>query len=184
MPSKTGIWNQEEADANHIFSYRIAQWLGVFFEKNKNLFDFGCGKGAYCKYFEDIGFRNTLGIDGEIYNNIENKAFAKADLSLPFDLNIKGNVLCLEVGEHIPEESLDVFIDNLTTHCSGWLILSWAVPGQDGIGHVSCRANQWVIDQMNSRGFIYAPIETNEIRKVPEGFVNYFKETLLVFKKN
>lgn len=183
MPSKTGIWDQQEADNNHIFSYRIAQLIGKMYDKNHNLFDFGAGKGAYCRYFEDIGFTSVLGIDGEIYEGIECKQFAKADLSIYFDLERKGNVLCLEVGEHIQMESADVFIDNLTRHCDGLLVLSWAVIGQEGIGHVNCRPNEWVIEQFSKRGFKFMDLETNELRQKAEGFVNHFKDTILIFKK-
>lgn len=191
MPNKTGVWNQEEADNNHIFSYRIAQFIGNMYDKNHNLFDFGCGKGAYCRYFEDIGFENVIGIDGQFYEGHENMVFIAHDLTKDIRLiNInhenfgKGNVICLEVGEHIPEEYLETFLDNITFYCDNYLILSWAVPGQEGIGHVSCRPNEWVISEMNKRGFNYKAAETKIIRSVPEGYVNYFKNTLMIFKKS
>lgn len=32
----TGIWNQEEADKGHLFSYRLAQWIADFIKKKHN----------------------------------------------------------------------------------------------------------------------------------------------------
>lgn len=184
MPSKTGIWNQQEANEHHIFSYRVAKWIGEFISYTNNIvYDLGCGKGTYTKYFQDIGRNNSIGIDGEEYEDVECDNFSVNDLTNKLKFTEKGVIICLEVGEHIPEEYLETFIDNLTNNSSGLIILSWAVPGQDGIGHVSCRTNQWVIDEMAKRGFKFNELATKEIRKQPEGYVNYFKDTLMIFNK-
>lgn len=183
MPTETGIWNQEEADKNHIFSYRTARWIAGFLDKNQHLYDVGCGKGTYSGYFESVGFKSVIGIDGIVYEGKECSQLFACDLTDKLEFNQKGNILCLEVGEHIPEQFLPVFIDNLTNNCNGWVVLSWAVPWQDGIGHVSCQTNDWVKDEFWRRGFCFMPEETRIIREMPEGYVNYFKETLMIFKK-
>lgn len=183
MPSNTGIWDQEEADNNHIFSYRIAKWIANFLNPKKLLYDVGCGKGTYAGYFESVGFKSVIGIDGVVYNGRECSQLLACDLTDSLDFNNYGNLLCLEVGEHIPEEHLNTFLDNLANNCDEWLILSWAIPGQDGIGHLSCRPNDWVKDEFWKRGFCFMPEETRQIRECPEGYVNYFKDTLLIFKK-
>lgn len=183
MPTNTGIWDQQEADNNHIFSYRIANFIASFLDKKETLYDFGCGKGTYSRYFEDMGFEKIIGVDGILYEGVECSNMMALDLTDKIDFKAKGSVLCLEVGEHIPEEHLETFIDNLTNNCSHWLILSWAVPGQDGIGHVSCRTNDWVKEEMLKRGFEFDEWTTKIIRKLPEGYVNYFKDTLMIFKK-
>jgi tryptophanyl-tRNA synthetase len=183
MPQSNGIWSQEEADNAHIFSYRIAQFIGRLFPKDKPVIDFGCGKGAYCRYLKDIGFKEVIGVDGEYYQGVEIEDFIKMDLSQPINMVTNFNVICLEVGEHIPEENLDFFLTNISSACLNYLVISWALPGQDGIGHISCRTNEWVISELNKRGFTYLERETSEIRTVSEGFVNYFKDTLMIFKK-
>jgi 2-polyprenyl-3-methyl-5-hydroxy-6-metoxy-1,4-benzoquinol methylase len=48
-------------------------------------------------------------------------------------------ILSLEVGEHIPHQLEDVFIGNLVRHAKKGIILSWAVPGQEGHHHVNNR---------------------------------------------
>eukprot|EP00666_Eupelagonemidae_sp_cell4sb_P002611 gene2611-biopygen40125 len=63
--------------------------------------------------------------------------------------------MSLEVGEHIPEKHIPAFVDNLDRHNRVGILLSWAVPGQEGHGHVSCRSNKDVIDMIERRGYWY-----------------------------
>jgi tryptophanyl-tRNA synthetase len=123
-----------------------------------------------------------MGIEGT-EQNFEYGNVTIGDLTTPYSSNKKGNVISLEVGEHIPEEFLEIFIDNLCGLCNGKLILSWAVPGQDGIGHVSCRHNIWVIDQIEKRGFKLNVSDTLTVRTVVEDRVSYFRNTLMIFDK-
>lgn len=183
--TNTGVWNQEEADKGHLFSYRLAQWIGSKLNKYKPLYDFGCGKGAYCRYFEDIGFNYVVGIEGESLKDFEHHGILVLDLSKPLDFNKKGSVISIEVGEHIPAEFEQIFIksvvDNtLPDHLS---IISWAHEGQQGDGHVNCKPDWWVIENFEKHGFIFLPELTIEARSIPEGHVAYLKENLFVFKK-
>lgn len=182
MPTETGIYTEEEAVYGHDFSYRLAKWIGEYLPKNEKLIDIGCGPATYLRYLHDIGFSNLVGIEGT-KQNFEYGRVKIHDLSLPLDTIILGNVVCLEVGEHIPEEHLPVFLDNLCRSVSGKLILSWAIPGQDGIGHVSCRHNIWVINEMQKRGLELLVDDTLTVRTVIEDRLSYFRNTLMIFKK-
>ena len=55
-------------------------------------------------------------------------------------------VLSLEVGEHIPEDYEDIYLENLDRHADKIIILSWAVPEQGGFGHVNERDNGYIAD--------------------------------------
>jgi len=185
MPLENGIWTEDEAAIHHDFSYCLAKWIGEYLPKNQRLADIGCGPAWYLRYFHDIGFESLIGFEG----TKQNFAFGDvtiADLTKPLP-PYKGeghNVICLEVGEHIPEYGLQTFIDNLAMVTGiGKLILSWAVPEQDGIGHVSCRHNIWVIDQMEKRGFKLLVDDTLTIRTVVENRFSYFRNTLMIFKR-
>lgn len=185
MPSETGVWNQQEADTAHIFSYKVAKWIADFAKskfKKPLVYDFGCGKGTYTQYFLDRKIE-AFGIDGEVYEGLETENFIKHDLTNQIKLTQADLVVCLEVGEHIPSKYYPQFIANLVNSCDEWLILSWAVPGQDGIGHVNCQTNDWVKDELWALGFQFMPEETREIRKQPENYVSYFRDTLLIFKR-
>ena len=91
-------------------------------------------------------------------------------------------MLSLEVGEHIPAEFEDQFIDNITKHVKKTLIISWAIEGQGGSGHVNCRNNDYIIGQVTERGFKYNEKASNELRKAATNAF-WFSYTLLVFDK-
>lgn len=182
MPLETGIYTEEEAVYGHDFSYRLAKWIGEYLPKNKSVIDVGCGPAWYLRYLHDIGFIDLLGIEGTP-QNFEYGNVVLHDLSTPIPFQNKGNVISLEVGEHIPEEYSQTFLDNLCALCNGKLILSWAIPGQDGIGHVSCRHNIWVIREMERRGFELLVDDTLTVRTVVEDRVGYFRNTLMIFKR-
>ncbi|KAK7004434.1 hypothetical protein BgiMline_005954, partial [Biomphalaria glabrata] len=51
------------------------------------------------------------------------------DLTSPqYDVPIFDWVLSIEVGEHIPPQYEDTYLDNLARHAREGLILSWASP--------------------------------------------------------
>lgn len=183
MPSETGYWNKEEAATNHDFSYRLARWIGDYFPKDKKVIDFGAGNGEYIRYLHDVGFKNVWALEGdaETITEINNKL--EHDLGQAFILDPKAtNGICLEVGEHLPEEYLETLLDNLTGNIEEKIILSWAIPGQDGYHHVSCRHNVWVINEMEKRGFKLLAEDSLKARSVIEDRMSYFRNTIMIFQ--
>lgn len=182
MITETGIWGQDVADESHIFSYTVARWIGQYLEKDKMLIDIGCGRGTYLQYLKEQGFKKLCGIEGFELNNFEFNNIEIHDLTNEYKAPQKGNVICLEVFEHIPNQYEDMLIDNILNCLDGKLIISVATPGQGGTGHVNCQSNEYVIDKFKGRGLEFLEIETESIRLVPENFVMYFKNTLMIFK--
>ena len=95
----------------------------------------------------------------------------------------KGNVISLEVGEHIPAEFMDIYLDNITNNCDNYLITSWAIRGQAGFGHVNCLDNHEIIPLIEKRGFKLMEKETEEVRNIDLSEAPWFKNTLFIFKK-
>jgi hypothetical protein len=95
----------------------------------------------------------------------------------------QGNVISLEVGEHIPKEFMSIYLDNIKNNCNKYLIMSWAVVGQDGYGHVNCMDNDDVIIEVTKRGFEYLAKESEDARSVVTMNTWWFKKTILIFKK-
>lgn len=184
MPSTTGFWNDEEARTNHDFSYKLAKFIGEYFKKEDHLVDFGCGPGTYLRYLHDIGFTSLMGYeaiipDGQEFNNIGGQ-----DLATSFNmLNKAVNGLCLEVGEHIPKEYEAIFLDNLCNNCTERIVLSWAIPGQSGYGHVNCQYNIYIVQEMERRGWKMLVEDSLEARQHVEDRVHYFRDTLMIFGK-
>lgn len=118
--------------------------------------DAGAGVGEYVRYWLCLG-KHGYGLDGiEGVKQLSGGWVEEVDLSYPLDFETlpTGNtVISIEVGEHIPEHRACFFLDNLCQLSRQRLIVSWAVPGQRGSGHINCRPPEWVRDQVCERGF-------------------------------
>ncbi|XP_066944866.1 uncharacterized protein [Macrobrachium rosenbergii] len=116
--------------------------------------------------------------------NVEQLSSGKihtADLSVPLKLDHSYDwVLSLEVGEHIPQEKEQAFIDNLVKYACKGIVLSWAVVGQGGYNHVNTRNNDYVQQQMEKRGLKLDQEDTQKLRTVVA--VSWFKNTLMVYR--
>ena len=180
MIGKTGIWSKQEAQT-HAFSYYTAKYIGDYFEKDRRVIDLGCGNGTYCGYLKDRGFFDVIGIDGLPGHDFDVNV---SDLSKPLpDWVRKGNVLSIEVFEHIPKEHESQFVDNICSVCDNKLVLSVAVKGQPGLGHVNCQDNAYIVDLFERKGFVFQIQRTAEIRANVESHVDYLRNTLMVFER-
>lgn len=141
----------------------------------KSIMDVGCGDGSYTKHLRAHGF-DAEGYDANPYTP---EGCYIADFSEPQYLDVHDAVLCLEVGEHIPADYEPVFLDNLVRHAEKLIILSWAVPGQGGFGHVNERDNEYVIKRMNERGWNIDQSSTDFVRN--QAAIAWFKNTVMVF---
>lgn len=185
---ETGYWYSSFTSVvqAHLDFPDLARWLVSFLSQHKEkiIYDFGCGNAYYLQKLHDNDFKNLIGIEPEC--PVKNTPFQILPHNLAFDLPLtkKGIVISLEVGEHIPQKYQDAFIDNITKLCDSYLILSWAVVGQIGIGHVNCKNNNEVIKLFEEKDFTYQKDLTEDIRNCSFGEIDYFKHTLLIFKKN
>jgi SAM-dependent methyltransferase len=107
-----------------------------------SLLDIGCGTGTWLRAALDLGVSNVFGIDGvrvaQEHLHVAKETIGYLDLAKPFNLGRQFDVaLCLEVAEHLPEESSDGLISSITNH-SDSILFSAACPGQPGQHHVNC----------------------------------------------
>jgi SAM-dependent methyltransferase len=131
--------------AKHNFS-AARQILPYIFNIKKidSVLDIGCGTGTWLSVARELGVKEITGVDGVNLSQEELKIpfndFINIDLSLPINLNKKFDLLiCLEVAEHLSENSAGILIDTLTNH-SDFILFSAAIPGQDGQNHLN---EQW-----------------------------------------
>ncbi len=194
--SETGFWDSENAHHHHVHSPKLAQWISqllytVFDKvpdedaKQKRVYDYGAGLGFYLKHLEDNGFTNLVGFEGDPPAQKVFSGMWKQDLTQPIPEAFaeKGHVIMLEVGEHVPQEFESALIDNVSRLCRGYLVLSWAVPGQAGYGHVNCKTNEDVIEMLRLKGFVYLPAFTEEARENVDDNTPWFRNTLMIFYK-
>lgn len=203
VDTDTGVWSFE--DATHEWDgqgkgHGSCQSLKSLFEKylskSTPIIDMGCGLGDYIhhlaeKGFEVYGFDGTPNIDEcSIYHPV-----LEADLTEPLSQQLeipKGNVISLEVGEHIPQNYESQLLDNLTEYCLDTLILSWAIPNQGGHGHFNEQPNVYIIERVEERGLEYDELSTSQFRTELAELINhnpvdgpwsFFLNTIMIFKR-
>lgn len=177
-----GQWSGD-CISQHAFDGKLAGALLQMYKDVgvKNIIDLGCGPGKYVKFLKEYGL-DTIGVDGNPGTKEFNSELLVADLAEPQDFGKKWDaVMSLEVGEHIPKEFEKTFLDNIKKHSTKWVVLSWAVPKQNGFGHVNCQPNDYIISEMAASGFVFQPDKTAGLRKDASLF--WFKNTIMVFCK-
>jgi 2-polyprenyl-3-methyl-5-hydroxy-6-metoxy-1,4-benzoquinol methylase len=105
----------------------------------QSVLDVGCGLGNYGRWFKENATSVAWeGIDGA--ENVEEMTGGHvkfADLTEELRLPQTDWVMSFEVGEHIPKQFQDVFVDNLCKSAKRGVVMSWARPGQGGFAHVN-----------------------------------------------
>lgn len=180
MIDKHGFWIGSEE--NHLFDRQLCNAISIIFEKDViGIVDIGCGDGSYTKFLRDQGFICN-GYDGNPETlKITNGVCSIMDFSQPQNISKYDLVLSLEVGEHIPVEYEQIFINNICRASASKIILSWAVEGQSGYGHVNCRNNDYIIKQMADRGFVFNANISSKLRMAST--LPWFGNTIMYFEK-
>lgn len=116
-----------------------------------SVLDVGCGQGEWLAQFTVPDWQKDLhGVDIAAPFRL---GFTHHDLTQPLELNRYFDlVLCLETGEHLPEEASDTLVDTLVRH-AGDIVFSAAVPGQEGAGHINCQPHEYWHAKFAARGF-------------------------------
>lgn len=182
---ETGAWSGKN---NHFFDRQLAASILEIFKnseisRNDMIVDFGCGSEAlYCRYFSKIGYK-VIGIDGNKNIEIDSRGLGYCrDLSIEFDLEVKSKfAICLEVGEHIPKSFESTFVRNITFNTTKKLVLSWAIVGQGGHGHVNEKNRDDVIEIIEKYNFKYN--ESESLFLLRSASLKHFRHTMFVFDK-
>lgn len=182
-----GIWhglNKKNVMDHHVHDFNLCNSIIELLtnENPETVGDFGCGLGFYTHQLKKSGI-NSFGYDGSPNTyELTNGSCSVLELHKPFRFPKPFDwVLCLEVGEHIPKQFESIFIDNLHHNSSKGIILSWAIKGQGGDGHVNCQNNDYVESQFQSLGYALDLDAQTKLRN--DAFAPYFKRTIMVFRK-
>ena len=184
-----GAWRGEDAHLFHNSSPELGDWMVEILESHQHqhdrIYDFGCGVGYYLGRLRDAGFTKTTGWEFDPPRVRYITDVRRHDLTEPARFRPASVCISFEVGEHIAQEHESTYLDTITHACASTLILSWAVRGQPGDGHVNCLDNVEVIERFAARGFVLVPSETAEARnRVMTGKeCLWFGKTLFVFRR-
>ena len=97
-------------------------------------------------------------------------------------------VNCSEVGEHIPKEAEDIFLNNLADISSDILLLTWSNEYDNEGQHLNPRPKSYIIERMKERGFSHwkerAKSFSDVLANKLEGIgYNWWAENMMVFKR-
>ena len=148
--------------------------------------DFGAGVGQYghALLSRDPRFR-WRGFDGA--GNVE--AFTSGfvewfDLTMPLSLPKSDWVLCLEVGEHVPNAFEAMVVRNLHAHNLRGLVLSWAVPNQTGTAHINNHRNGYIRRIFTGLGYVHNDRLATTLRhRAAWPHSLWLKHTIMVFER-
>jgi len=172
----TGSFRRQQLNRRYRhFDPELADVL-VRLARFRSLSDFGAGMGLYVDYISGLG-ATAVGYDG---TEQDNELVKVVDLSKPCRLPMTQIVMSIEVGEHIPEQFQATFIDNLCNHATELIVVSWAIRGQRGRDHCSCRDPDELIPLFHRRGWFVQHGETFRVRSVLSG---PFSRKILLFRK-
>ena len=110
----------------------------------RSVVEVGCGHGTWLGAFHEQKVSDMLGIDGDYIDVNEMviplDCFKSFDLTAPLDLGRTFDLaLSLEVAEHIPPTSAEVFVASICK-LAPVVLFSAAIPSQSGTGHINL---QW-----------------------------------------
>lgn len=129
-----------------------------------SVMDLGSGIGNAAHYFFTKHMR-TVAIEG-LAESIKDSLYPAVchDLTKgPVVTNVD-LVHCQEVVEHIEERFLDHLLSSLA--CGRVILMTHALPGQDGHHHVNLQPTDYWIKHVSARGYELLAEDTNRIRSI------------------
>ena len=186
MPRKridhaTGIWINIRSHKTDLGV--LESLVKTFKGSGKTIYDFGCGDAGYAKTLINEGVDVKCYDGSPLTPEITDGIGTILDLTTDFNFEPRDWVVCLEVGEHVPETHEAQLIDNITKHAKEGIVLSWAVPGQRGSGHVNLRDNDYIKARFSEKGF-YCDIDMEKSFRDAVDVFKYFTWSLMVFRRS
>lgn len=161
-----------------------------------NLTDIGCGAG----YAVELARRLDIDAHGYDIACPDTLWTSPWDLTVPDLRPVRASlVLSWEVGEHLPAEAAETYVDNMVMALAddgdlaptfrgpaSWLVFTAAPPGQDGEGHINCQPQEFWRTLIEARGPLYDAEITDRIRETwrwATGPCFWYPQNVQVFRK-
>lgn len=146
--------------------------------------EIGCGHGAWLEVALQKGATDIRGIDGPWTDlnllRISPDLFQVHDFTKPLDLKRKfAVVLSLEVGEHLPPESADTFVESIVRH-GDLIVFGAAIPWQGGFQHHNERWQSYWAEKFAKYGYTAFDLIRPRIWNAP-GVPPFYKQNTLVY---
>lgn len=159
---ETKQYNDTFFDEMEASSYRSARevlpYLHELYSFN-SVIDIGCGTGVWLKVCkDDLAITDFTGIEGPYLKKEKLKvnpdSVIFADLKQQLSLDRKYDlVISMEVGEHLPDSSADIFVNSLCS-AGDFILFSAALPGQEGTYHINEQFPEYWAAKFINAGFV------------------------------
>ena len=162
--------------------------IPIIFEfiQPKSVIDVGCGVGTWLSVFQAHGVEDVWGIDGDYVDKnaieIPKERFLTFDLKSSFRFNRQFDlVVSLEVGEHLPNECAETFVDSLTK-LAPVILFSAAIPFQGGTQHVNEQWQDYWVKHFQNKGYVAIDCIRNRIWGNKRVEI-WYAQNILIFAK-
>jgi len=154
----------------------------------RSVLDLGCGLGTWLFEFKKHGVTDVLGLDTPYVDQkllskyLDDEEYMATDLSIPLQLNRRFDLaISLEVAEHLPESTADVFVSNLVNG-SDTILFSAAIPGQIGQNHLNEQWPSYWAAKFQKHGFLcYDPVRPEFWNNAQVDF--WYRQNMLLYSK-
>ena len=89
----TGYWDDILHGKYHQHSNELGNWIANYFDKTKQVHDFGCGLGKYLSDLGNQGFKKLKGYEAVVPSKKCFENIVSQDLTQKFKVSKKGNVI-------------------------------------------------------------------------------------------
>ncbi|KNC81971.1 hypothetical protein SARC_05735 [Sphaeroforma arctica JP610] len=159
LASFSGAWCPSKLDKYYLDEGLATQVLSILHRKNyTSLYDFGAGVGRYVNFYREgdidaLGFDGNLGVEEYTQGKVINRDFTSNELLN--ELQPREVVTCFETGEHVPKSKESSLLDIVSGLSTRMVVMSWAKPGQGGVGHINLQKLDYIIAEMDKRGCVF-----------------------------
>lgn len=176
-------WHRIYGDATGESARRVLPPLLSLFAA-RSLVEVGCGNGHWTQAAIDTGVTDYAVVDGPWNNRdhllVDRARFVEADLSAPLHLGRRFDMaLCLEVAEHVREESAAALVRSLA-EASDVVVFGAAIPWQGGHGHINEQWPSWWRPHFEALG--YRPYDLVRPRHWTDSAIHYwYRQNVFVY---
>lgn len=179
------FYNEQES-GSYISAQRLLPLVFNVF-KPLSVIDIGCGVGYWLRVCQNLGAREVLGVEGphltkELFR-LNPMELQTADLKFPLNLSKRYDLaISMEVAEHLPENSADVFVQNLVK-ASDIILFSAAIVAQKGTYHINEQMPEYWAKKFLQHD--YSPIDYLRPRIWNDNNIEYwYRQNSIIYLKN
>jgi SAM-dependent methyltransferase len=176
--SYSAIWFEKNKNNSYVSGAIFAPIVSDFLAPHpiEAVVDVGCGVGGWAAAFKEYGAQEILGVDGDYVDRkqllIPEDLFIAADLEKPLVLVKTASIaICMEVGEHLPDQSAPVLVKSLT-QIAPVVLFSAAIPNQGGNHHINEQWPQYWANLFKAEGYI--PVDCIRSKVWTNELVGYY----------